>query len=49
MEADTMLAKLVKTGLDKYDGINVVSPKAVPLFGAVRMARELVAKDQENF
>ncbi|TAE29077.1 MAG: hypothetical protein EAZ92_07035 [Candidatus Kapaibacterium sp.] len=49
MEADTMLAKLVKTGLNKHDGIKVIAPKAVPLFGAVRMARELVAKDQENF
>jgi glucosamine kinase len=48
MEADTMLARLVKGGLAEQDGIKVVEPKAVPLFGAVRMARELVARDQES-
>jgi N-acetylglucosamine kinase-like BadF-type ATPase len=46
MEADTILAQKVKNGLSKQDGLKVVEPKAVPLFGAVNMARELLAKDQ---
>ncbi len=48
MEADTILAKMVKKGLGKQEGLKVVEPKAVPLYGAVRMARELVKKDQED-
>ncbi|MCS6809515.1 MAG: BadF/BadG/BcrA/BcrD ATPase family protein [Bacteroidota bacterium] len=48
MEADTILAKIVKKRLNTCKGLHVVEPKAVPLFGAVRMARELVRQDQED-
>jgi glucosamine kinase len=48
MEADTMLAQMVKSGLAKQSNLKVVEPKALPLEGAVRIARRLVAEESKS-
>jgi glucosamine kinase len=48
MEADTMLAQMVKEGLAKQTNLKVVEPKALPLEGAVRIARRLVAEESKS-
>lgn len=45
MEADTMLAHMVHDGLNKHPHLKVVKPKALPLEGAVRLARAMLAED----
>jgi len=48
MEADTMLAQMVKSGLATQSNLKVVEPKALPLEGAVRIARRLVAEESKS-
>lgn len=48
MEADTMLAQMVKDGLTKKSHLKVVKPKALPLEGAVRIARAMMAQDAQK-
>jgi glucosamine kinase len=48
MEADTMLARMVKEGLAAQSSLKVVEPKALPLEGAVRLAREMLLQDAQK-
>ncbi len=48
MEADTMLAQMFKEGLSKHPGLKVVKPKMLPLEGAVRLARALLASEEQK-
>jgi N-acetylglucosamine kinase-like BadF-type ATPase len=48
MEADTMLAQMVTDGLNKHAHLKVQKPKGLPLEGAVRLARGLLAADQKK-